>query len=73
MLPKYRLNSHLLAVLILTSNFLNFHLGRNRNLQGLAAAVVKLWDKSLVAKIAIKRGVQDTNNKLMAAELKVSS
>lgn len=46
-------------------------IGRNRNHQGLAAAIVKLWEKSLVVKIAVKRGIQNTNNKLMAEELKV--
>jgi hypothetical protein len=45
--------------------------GRNRNLQGLAYAILKLWEKSLVAKIAVKFGVQNTNNELMALELKV--
>lgn len=45
--------------------------GRNRNHQGLASAIVKLWAKSLVAKIAVKRGIQNTNNKLMAEEIKV--
>lgn len=49
------------------------HLGRNRNHQGLAAAIIKLWEKSLVAKIAVKRGIQNTNNKIMAEELKVCS
>ncbi|WJX78567.1 hypothetical protein P8452_61776 [Trifolium repens] len=44
---------------------------RNRNLQGLAYAILKLWEKSLVAKIAVKLGVQNTNNELMALELKV--
>ncbi|KAF7819879.1 CRM-domain containing factor CFM3, chloroplastic/mitochondrial [Senna tora] len=48
----------------------HFALGRNRNHQGLACAILKLWDKSLVAKIAVKRGIQNTNNKLMANELK---
>ncbi|KAF8399120.1 hypothetical protein HHK36_014985 [Tetracentron sinense] len=48
----------------------HFALGRNRNHQGLAAAIVKLWDKSLIVKIAVKRGIQNTNNKLMAEELK---
>ncbi|XP_076951738.1 CRM-domain containing factor CFM3A, chloroplastic/mitochondrial-like [Bidens hawaiensis] len=48
----------------------HFALGRNRNHQGLAAAIIKLWEKSLVAKIAIKRGIQNTNNLLMAEELK---
>lgn len=48
----------------------HFALGRNRNHQGLASAIVQLWEKSLVAKIAVKRGIQNTNNKLMAEELK---
>ncbi|KDP20125.1 hypothetical protein JCGZ_05894 [Jatropha curcas] len=49
----------------------HFALGRNRNHQGLAAAIRKIWEKSLVAKIAVKRGIQNTNNKLMADELKM--
>lgn len=48
----------------------HFALGRNRNLQGLAAAVLKLWEKCEIAKIAVKRGVQNTNSQLMAEELK---
>lgn len=48
----------------------HFALGRNRNHQGLAAAIIKLWERSLVAKIAVKRGIQNTNNKLMSEELK---
>ncbi|KAK6925259.1 hypothetical protein RJ641_009585 [Dillenia turbinata] len=48
----------------------HFALVRNRNHQGLAAALLKLWEKSLVVKIAVKRGIQNTNNKLMADELK---
>uniref|UniRef100_A0A2C9WGL7 CRM domain-containing protein n=1 Tax=Manihot esculenta TaxID=3983 RepID=A0A2C9WGL7_MANES len=48
----------------------HFALGRNRNHQGLAAAILQLWEKSLVAKIAVKRGIQNTNNKLMAEEIK---
>lgn len=54
-------------------NFLNFFLftGRNRNLQGLAASIVKLWEKCEIAKIAVKRGVQNTNSEMMAEELKV--
>ncbi|XP_047329803.1 CRM-domain containing factor CFM3, chloroplastic/mitochondrial-like [Impatiens glandulifera] len=48
----------------------HFALGRNRNHQGLAAAILKLWEKSLVVKIAVKRGIQNTNNKLMADEIK---
>ncbi|KAK9278398.1 hypothetical protein L1049_027963 [Liquidambar formosana] len=48
----------------------HFALGRNRNHQGLAAAIIKLWEKSLLVKIAVKRGIQNTNNKIMAEELK---
>ncbi|KNA10792.1 hypothetical protein SOVF_141060 [Spinacia oleracea] len=48
----------------------HFALGRSRELQGLAAAMVKLWEKSAIAKIAIKRGVFNTSNERMAWELK---
>ncbi|XP_061966160.1 CRM-domain containing factor CFM3, chloroplastic/mitochondrial [Populus nigra] len=48
----------------------HFVLGRNRELQGLANAMVKLWERSAIAKIAIKRGVQYTRNEIMAEELK---
>lgn len=48
----------------------HFVLGRNRKLQGLAASIVKLWEKCEIAKIAIKRGAQNTNSELMAEELK---
>ncbi|XP_056162913.1 chloroplastic group IIA intron splicing facilitator CRS1, chloroplastic isoform X2 [Syzygium oleosum] len=48
----------------------HFVLGRNRKLQGLAAAIMKLWEKSLIAKIAVKWGVPNTNNEQMAYELK---
>lgn len=47
----------------------HFALGRNRNLQGLAASVIQLWEKCEIAKIAVKRGVQNTNSELMAEEL----
>ncbi|KAF7819636.1 CRM-domain containing factor CFM2, chloroplastic [Senna tora] len=49
----------------------HFALGRNRNLQGLAAAIVKLWERCEIAKIAIKRGVQNTNSEMMTEELKL--
>ncbi|RDX82468.1 CRM-domain containing factor CFM3, chloroplastic/mitochondrial, partial [Mucuna pruriens] len=49
----------------------HFALGRNRNHQGLACAILKLWEKSLVAKIAVKPGIQNTNNELMAEEIKM--
>lgn len=48
----------------------HFALGRNRKLQGLAASIIKLWEKCEIAKIAVKRGVQNTNSELMAEELK---
>ncbi|KAL0014228.1 hypothetical protein SO802_001297 [Lithocarpus litseifolius] len=48
----------------------HFALGRNGNLQGLAASIVKLWEKCEIAKIAVKRGVQNTNSEMMAEELK---
>ncbi|KAL8147243.1 CRM-domain containing factor CFM2, chloroplastic [Apium graveolens] len=48
----------------------HFALGRNRKLQGLAASIIKLWERCEIAKIAIKRGVQNTNSELIAKELK---
>lgn len=47
--------------------------GRNRQHQGLAAAIVKLWEKSSIAKIAIKRGIPNTSNERMAEEIKVDN
>jgi hypothetical protein len=49
-----------------------YYEGRNRGLQGLADAILKLWHKSHVAKIAIKLGVPNTDNETMANELKAS-
>lgn len=48
----------------------HFALGRNRKLQGLAASIIKLWERCEIAKIAVKRGVQNTNSELIAKELK---
>nr|GEV85195.1 chloroplastic group IIA intron splicing facilitator CRS1, chloroplastic [Tanacetum cinerariifolium] len=48
----------------------HFVLGRNRNLQGLAAAILKLWEKCHIAKIAVKWGIPNTSNEQMASELK---
>ncbi|XP_045811894.1 CRM-domain containing factor CFM3, chloroplastic/mitochondrial [Trifolium pratense] len=48
----------------------HFALGRNRELQGLARAIVKLWETSAIAKIAIKRGVPFASNDRMAEVLK---
>ncbi|XP_058088029.1 chloroplastic group IIA intron splicing facilitator CRS1, chloroplastic isoform X2 [Magnolia sinica] len=48
----------------------HFVLGRNTRFQGLAAAILKLWEKSLIVKIAVKWGIPNTNNAQMAWELK---
>nr|VDD19478.1 unnamed protein product [Brassica oleracea] len=48
----------------------HFVLGKNHGLQGLASAILKLWDKCVIAKIAIKWGALNTNNEEMADELK---
>ncbi|KAK6941376.1 LOW QUALITY PROTEIN: RNA-binding, CRM domain [Dillenia turbinata] len=48
-----------------------FAFSRNRDLQGLAVAMVKLWEKSAIAKIAINQGVTNTLNERMAEELKL--
>ncbi|KZV53878.1 hypothetical protein F511_00144 [Dorcoceras hygrometricum] len=50
----------------------HFVLGRNRKLQGLATAILKLWEKCHIAKIAVKWGVPNTDNEQMAHELKAS-
>lgn len=52
--------------------FIVFSVGRNRGLHGLAAAILKLWEKSHIAKIAVKWGVPNTDNEQMANELKAS-
>ncbi|KAI3794193.1 hypothetical protein L1987_36822 [Smallanthus sonchifolius] len=44
---------------------------RNRNLQGFAAAILKLWEKCHIAKIAVKWGIPNTSNEQMASELKL--
>ncbi|XP_044499992.1 CRM-domain containing factor CFM3A, chloroplastic/mitochondrial-like isoform X2 [Mangifera indica] len=48
----------------------HFALGRSRQLQGLAVAMIKLWEKSSIAKIALKRGVQLTTSERMAEDIK---
>ncbi|KAG8090583.1 hypothetical protein GUJ93_ZPchr0011g28938 [Zizania palustris] len=48
----------------------HFALGRSRQLQGLAVAMVKLWEKSCIAKITLKRGVQLTTSERMAEDIK---
>ncbi|GAB2210212.1 hypothetical protein Droror1_Dr00015472 [Drosera rotundifolia] len=48
----------------------HFAIGRSRQLEGLAKAMVKLWEKTSIAKVALKRGVQLTTSERMAEELK---
>ncbi|ESW23129.1 hypothetical protein PHAVU_004G020800 [Phaseolus vulgaris] len=48
----------------------HFALGRNRKLQGLAVAIIKLWERCEIVKIAIKRGVENTDGEVMAEEIK---
>ncbi|KAL6548336.1 CRS1 YhbY [Orobanche gracilis] len=48
----------------------HFALGRSRQHQGLAAAMIKLWERSSIVKIALKRGVQLTTSERIAEDLK---
>ncbi|KAM0932415.1 putative RNA-binding, CRM domain, YhbY-like superfamily [Dioscorea sansibarensis] len=48
----------------------HFALGKNRKLYGLAAAILKLWEKCPIAKIAVKLGLPSTSNEMMSYELK---
>ncbi|XP_052189755.1 CRM-domain containing factor CFM3A, chloroplastic/mitochondrial [Diospyros lotus] len=48
----------------------HFALGRSRQHQGLAVALIKLWERSSIAKIALKRGVQLTTSERMAEDIK---
>lgn len=48
----------------------HFALGRSRQHQGLAMAMRKLWERSSIAKIALKRGVQLTTSERMAEDIK---
>ncbi|XP_021291444.1 CRM-domain containing factor CFM3A, chloroplastic/mitochondrial [Herrania umbratica] len=48
----------------------HFAIGRSRQLQGLAVAMITLWEKSSIAKIALKRGVQLTTSERMAEDIK---
>ncbi|KAF7145474.1 hypothetical protein RHSIM_Rhsim04G0190700 [Rhododendron simsii] len=48
----------------------HFALGRSRQHQGLASAMIKLWERSKIAKVALKRGVQLTTSERMAEEIK---
>ncbi|KAF5197162.1 Crm-domain containing factor cfm3b protein [Thalictrum thalictroides] len=48
----------------------HFALGRSRQHQGLATAMIKLWESSSIAKVALKRGVQLTTSERMAEDIK---
>ncbi|XP_047315691.1 CRM-domain containing factor CFM3A, chloroplastic/mitochondrial-like [Impatiens glandulifera] len=48
----------------------HFALGRSRQHQGLALAMIKLWENSSIAKVALKRGVQLTVSERMAEDIK---
>ncbi|KAM0936644.1 putative RNA-binding, CRM domain, CRM-domain containing factor CFM3, YhbY-like superfamily [Dioscorea sansibarensis] len=48
----------------------HFALGRSRRHEGLAVAMAKLWQRSSIAKIALKRGVQLTTSERMAEDIK---
>ena len=43
--------------------------GRNKGQQGLAVAMLKLWEKTEIVKIAVKKRVQNTNNEMMADQI----
>lgn len=59
-------------MLIAVMNFPVFYcLGRSSNLQGLAASMIKLWERCEVAKIAMKRGSHCIDSELVSEELKV--
>lgn len=48
----------------------HYALGRSSNLQGLAASMIKLWERCEVAKIAMKRGSHWIDSELVSEELK---
>ncbi|KAM0944021.1 putative RNA-binding, CRM domain, CRM-domain containing factor CFM3, YhbY-like superfamily [Dioscorea sansibarensis] len=48
----------------------HFALGRHRQYQGLAAAMLLLWEKCPIVKIALKHGVQLKTSERMAEEIK---
>lgn len=62
----------LLNSLCFLSASFSLHVGRSRQHQGLAAAMLKLWERSSIAKIALKRGVQLTTSERMAEDIKVT-
>ncbi|XP_015691488.2 CRM-domain containing factor CFM2, chloroplastic [Oryza brachyantha] len=48
----------------------HYALGRSSNLQGLAASMIKLWERCEVAKVAIKRGAHNIDSDIISEELK---
>ncbi|WVZ85995.1 hypothetical protein U9M48_032846 [Paspalum notatum var. saurae] len=67
-----KLTDREMTILRRLSHPLPFHyaLGRSSNLQGLAASMIKLWERCEVAKIAIKRDAQNADTELITEELK---
>lgn len=59
-------------MLFTVSGLLYMWKARNKGHQGLAVAMVKLWEKTEIVKIAVKKRRQNTNNELMANEIRVS-
>eukprot|EP00850_Spirogloea_muscicola_P015803 SM000124S25935 [mRNA] locus=s124:186390:189800:+ [translate_table: standard] len=51
----------------------HFALSKNRGLEAVAVAVMRLWERAEVAKIVVKRGVQNTSSERMAEQLKARS
>ncbi|KAJ7530157.1 hypothetical protein O6H91_15G082200 [Diphasiastrum complanatum] len=47
-----------------------FVVGRDKGLEGLAGAIVKLWERSEMVKICVKRGVSNMKKEMIAEELK---
>ncbi|AQK44121.1 CRM-domain containing factor CFM2 chloroplastic [Zea mays] len=61
-----------MTILRRLAHALPFHyaLGRSSNLQGLAASMIKLWERCEVAKIALKRDAHNTDSELITEEVK---
>ncbi|CAH9074505.1 unnamed protein product [Cuscuta epithymum] len=48
----------------------HFAIGRSRQHHGLASAMIKLWERCSIAKVALKHGVQLTTSERMADDIK---
>lgn len=67
-----KLTDREMTILRRLAHALPFHyaLGRSSNLQGLAASMIKLWERCEVAKIALKRDAHNTDSELITEEVK---